>query len=158
MNAVKTVVKTPTKSLVTAVMKYKHEGLIERLQDKLEMSEQDALELFQDTKRFLFICGTKKGSMGPPELIDECWHHFILFTKDYESFCRTFFGRFIHHSPKMKAEIAQGDGTPAKNTLDGLHEIFGEVDPKNWIYPIRNLSGCSGSTNCQDSGCTAPDY
>ena len=140
------------------VMNYKHDGLIERLQKVLHLDEKTALELFNDTKRFLFICGTRKGSFGPPELIDECWHNFILFTEDYEEFCHNFFGKFIHHRPKRKAEIAKGDGTPARNTLKALSEIFGETHSKNWIYPQQNFTDCGGSTNCQDPPCSPPDY
>ncbi len=33
--------------------------------------------------------------------IDEAWHRFILFTKDYHEFCNRFFGKYIHHGPLM---------------------------------------------------------
>ncbi|MDP3562527.1 MAG: hypothetical protein Q8R83_10165 [Legionellaceae bacterium] len=31
--------------------------------------------------------------------LDNMWHTFILFTKDYEEFCLTYYKCFIHHSP-----------------------------------------------------------
>lgn len=39
-----------------------------------------------------------------PEMqeIDDMWHTFLLFTRDYSSFCRSYFGRFIHHVPNVE--------------------------------------------------------
>ena len=31
--------------------------------------------------------------------IDDMWHTFLLFTKDYAGFCQQYFGEFIHHLP-----------------------------------------------------------
>lgn len=31
--------------------------------------------------------------------IDDMWHTFLLFTKDYADFCEKYFGEFIHHFP-----------------------------------------------------------
>ena len=35
----------------------------------------------------------------PSQLADDLWHEFILYTKNYEVFCRHAFGRFLHHAP-----------------------------------------------------------
>jgi hypothetical protein len=35
----------------------------------------------------------------PSKAIDEAWHTMILFTREYETFCRRAFGRYLHHSP-----------------------------------------------------------
>ena len=37
-------------------------------------------------------------------VIDEMWHNFILFTKDYCEFCENIFGKYLHHSPSTAAE------------------------------------------------------
>lgn len=33
--------------------------------------------------------------------IDEMWHEFILFTKDYTEFCTRYFGEYMHHLPNI---------------------------------------------------------
>jgi len=33
--------------------------------------------------------------------IDEMWHEFILFTKDYTQFCQLYFGEYLHHLPNI---------------------------------------------------------
>jgi hypothetical protein len=35
----------------------------------------------------------------PSQVADDLWHEFILFTKNYDAFCRQAFGGFFHHSP-----------------------------------------------------------
>lgn len=35
----------------------------------------------------------------PSQAVDVAWHEFILFTKDYQKFCKRAFGRFLHHTP-----------------------------------------------------------
>jgi hypothetical protein len=36
--------------------------------------------------------------------IDEMWHTFVLFTKDYAAFCERYFGHFVHHVPTTYRE------------------------------------------------------
>lgn len=44
--------------------------------------------------------GTKVHQVGmPSKVVDEAWHEFILFTKQYEAFCKQAFGTFLHHTP-----------------------------------------------------------
>lgn len=35
----------------------------------------------------------------PSQAVDDAWHEFILFTRQYDAFCRHAFGRFLHHTP-----------------------------------------------------------
>ena len=44
----------------------------------------------------------------PSQVVDDAWHTFILFTRNYELFCRKAFGRFLHHTP---AEAMAGQTT-----------------------------------------------
>lgn len=44
------------------------------------------------------IAGRNMVSM-PSQAVDTAWHEFILFTRQYEQFCRKSFGRFLHHTP-----------------------------------------------------------
>lgn len=35
----------------------------------------------------------------PSQVVDVAWHEFILFTREYDSFCSKALGRFLHHTP-----------------------------------------------------------
>jgi hypothetical protein len=37
-------------------------------------------------------------------ILDEMWHNFVLFTRDYIQFCHDHFGRFVHHLPATRDE------------------------------------------------------
>ncbi|TXH68553.1 MAG: hypothetical protein E6Q88_09805 [Lysobacteraceae bacterium] len=42
--------------------------------------------------------GRKPVSM-PSQAVDDLWHEFILFTRNYAQFCQKAFGTFLHHTP-----------------------------------------------------------
>lgn len=44
--------------------------------------------------------GRKFVSM-PSQVTDALWHELILYTRNYEQFCRQAFGRFMHHTPAV---------------------------------------------------------
>lgn len=67
---------------------YSHEMVSEAI---IEFRKYMKLRLDADTDRLPM----------PSEMVDEVWHQFILFTRDYDNFCRSVFGRFIHHQPAL---------------------------------------------------------
>lgn len=139
--------------LLDRVMAYENPDLVARLRSKLDLSAEDAKQLFEDTKRFLFLCGTVRGQWSPTELIDEGWHNFILFTKDYAEFCQLFFGRFIHHDPKRIG--VPSIAVSPMGTLAAARKIFGGLLSKNWAPDaMRTSAECSKSQcNCSpDTG------
>ena len=142
-----------TTASLDEVMAYQNPGLVARLQRKLGLTEEQATALFEDTKRFLYLCGLSPSGSGfsPTPTIDEGWHNFILFTRDYGEFCRQFFGRFIHHVPKNKADGEIGGKYSGERTLVAARKIFGEGLSVNWNYPAEAdcCEKCSPSTNCQ---------
>lgn len=38
----------------------------------------------------------------PSQAVDVLWHEFILYTRNYERFCRDSFGTFLHHTPAVE--------------------------------------------------------
>lgn len=138
--------------LLDEVMVYSNRGLAQRLQEKMEISHQEARALFDDMKRFLYLAATTPTPLAPPELIDEAWHNFILFTKDYADFCRKYFGKFIHHFPVLPEERASRNGSIIKNTYEAAKRAFGDDLSANWISAggMRCCEKCAPSTNCQD--------
>lgn len=107
---------------------YRHQGVIDCLQQKSGLTQADAVDLFEDLVQFLYLCGTKDRAFVPSRAVDEAWHHFVLFTRDYENFCWTYFGRFIHHEP----EPGGSDTSRAfEETLREMTSSFGSLS-RNW--------------------------
>lgn len=92
---------------------FRFPALVSRVAKKLALPHDEVEALFEDLKLWLFLCGTAR--QGDPTLaivsglsiIDELWHEFILFTKDYADFCERFFGRFLHHIPTTEDEAKE---------------------------------------------------
>ena len=54
------------------------------------------------------------------------WHNFILFTQDYEGFCLSNFGRYIHHQPEKRKQQEWYNNSinieEHRKKLEGLYE------------------------------------
>lgn len=91
------------------ILAYRNEDVISRFLDLYDVEEEEALDLFQETLKFLFL--TRKGDAFIPDdllILDEMWHNFVLFTKEYAIFCQRHFGGYNHHNPATKAEKEAG--------------------------------------------------
>ncbi|MES2216502.1 MAG: hypothetical protein V4481_04375 [Patescibacteria group bacterium] len=117
------------------VMGYQFEPLIHRMVDKHSWPEWLAREVFEDYKRYAWLCVTSGQSIAPTPVIDDMWHNHILFTADYAKFCRTVLGRFLHHRPNRRGEKSQhGSGeTPVQLTTRLATEAFGKLS-KHWEF------------------------
>lgn len=94
--------------MLTELIQYRNEDVLSRFTDLFDVTEAEAEDIFTETKKFLFIC-RQPGVFIPDELliVDEMWHNFILFTKEYQNFCTHYFGGYLHHTPSSKAEKMQ---------------------------------------------------
>ena len=135
-----------------AVLAYKHTELVKRFMRKMNLSEAKALQLFQDMLMFLFIAGTAERDahiVPPTDVIDNAWHEFILYTRDYREFCHEFFGEMIDHQPFSSEVIEQQHSEEKEDgietTIRYAETIFGELS-ENWVGP---RAWCSHRPSCQ---------
>ncbi|MBO0880719.1 MAG: hypothetical protein J2P17_10325, partial [Mycobacterium sp.] len=63
--------------------------------------------------------------------VDIGWHTFILYTKDYASFCNRVAGRFIHHEPNDNPEAKQRPGG-IKRTIEVMKALQLPYDEMIW--------------------------
>lgn len=80
------------------------QGLYERLRKRRPELNLKDCQLVSQALRQFFLAHLKSGrrfvSM-PSQVADDLWHEFILYTKEYETFCHKAFGRFLHHMPAV---------------------------------------------------------
>lgn len=57
--------------------------------------------VFDGLKEYFHLCNTAGRQMVamPSQVVDDAWHEFILFTRQYQNYCRQGLGRFLHHTP-----------------------------------------------------------
>ncbi|NEQ78503.1 MAG: hypothetical protein F6K23_39250, partial [Okeania sp. SIO2C9] len=104
------------KSTLEELKTYRNESVINRFIETWYLPFGEAEELFEETKKWLWLSAYSKQCTQEPiklaisqstKLIDEMWHTFILFTKDYQDFCEKYFGYYLHHYPTPKSTYAQ---------------------------------------------------
>jgi len=66
---------------------------------------------------------------------DEVWHQHILHTADYEYFCQSIFGQFIHHTPLTRSEAEQYLSKVDEAWVEKFQRVFGRPVLKPRIPP-----------------------
>ncbi|MGH4005353.1 MAG: hypothetical protein ACRDSO_14740, partial [Pseudonocardiaceae bacterium] len=57
--------------------------------------------------------------LAPSALVDIGWHTFILYTREYASFCNRVAGRFVHHVPD-DAPTQPGSASASERTIAAI--------------------------------------
>jgi hypothetical protein len=96
-----------------------------------ELSAEQRSEVFAALDDYFQLCrkaGRRMVAM-PSQAADDAWHEFILFTRQYDKFCRHAFGRFLHHTPAeaMRTPTQASDGLKRAWRLACAHE---KINPK----------------------------
>lgn len=128
----------------TKLSAFTHQGVVERLASTEGLTSESALLLFEDLKRFLFLCATTNERLVPTKPIDAAWHVFLLFTRDYAAFCADHLGSFVHHNPvHQPQEQAMLRG---QRTYELAKQRWGTLS-ENWSYAV-GAGDCP--TTCED--------
>ena len=104
------------------------------LTDKV-MDEETFEQAFGELKKYVSLIrfSGKRLAMTSPT-IDEVWHQFILFTREYHSFCETFYGEYLHHSPNVPSRPASR--SDLENLVTEYTETYGPI-PEIWNLGVR---------------------
>jgi hypothetical protein len=79
-------------------------GLLERLEKhRSGMARKDSALVSRGLRQFFvaYMMSGKRHVSMPSQVADDLWHEFILYTREYERFCRRAFGGFLHHTPAV---------------------------------------------------------
>lgn len=70
--------------------------------------------------------------------MDDMWHTFLLFTKDYMDFCHNYFGEYIHHYPAKENEALQNDKFEREfnQYLSYIYDNLGEDTLNVWFHNL----------------------
>ncbi len=92
-------------------------------------------QVFEGLRQWFLVCNRAENRFVsmPSQVVDDAWHAFILFTRNYQQFCKKAFGRFLHHTPAeaMTGQTSASDGI--KRTWRVACHLE-KIDPK---APIR---------------------
>jgi len=77
-------------------------GIRQRVLKRYPHLTDEQLELvFRALRDYFHLCRKARRRLlaMPSQVVDVAWHEFILFTRNYQDFCRRALGRFLHHTP-----------------------------------------------------------
>jgi hypothetical protein len=96
---------------------------------KISPAEWDSL--CTEFKKFIYLIGlgVHPVAMISPKL-DELWHQFVLFTREYDRFCSETVGFFIHHTPETEEHPIPLEA--ANNLISAYEQHFGSL-PAVWL-------------------------
>lgn len=116
---------------------YEAPFLIEKLlKEKIVETPEEAQVLFTEVKRYIILVVLDKTTLWEMYSlrIDEVWHQFVLFTREYVDFSMKYFGTYIHHSPGNAPGAGAISG--AKGSWEGFkqryEELYGVPLPHVW--------------------------
>jgi hypothetical protein len=96
-------------------------GLLDRLiKHHPEFTRKETALVGQGLRQFFLaylLSGNKYVAM-PSQVVDDLWHEFILYTKEYRAFCQSAFGAFLHHSPAAVLKPEQ------RRSNEGLRRVW----------------------------------
>jgi hypothetical protein len=79
-------------------------GLYDKLLKKHPNLSAKDCQLVGRSLRQYFLAYAKSGLRQiamPSQVVDDLWHEFILYTREYDEFCKKAFGQFFHHTPAV---------------------------------------------------------
>ncbi len=94
-------------------------GLIEKLQARRPgLSGKDGQLVARALRQFFLahLAARRQFVSMPSQITDDLWHEFILYTRNYQDFCRRAFGRFMHHTPAVVLGKAQQGNVGLRRT------------------------------------------
>lgn len=140
---------------IEKVLSYKNNHVTQRYEKDFPNNTLSAEEAFDEMLKYLWLSqklnADKKYNPTNKNLafscvmhhemsnIDDMWHTFLLFTKDYMDFCHLYFGKFIHHKPFTEDEAIPTEehfASELTRYLYYVNEHLGEATLKKWFSEL----------------------
>ncbi len=109
---------------------------VQRLARENGWTLEFAERVFEEYRRFLYLCMISPRPMTPADAVDQAWHLHLTYSRSYwHDLCRTVLGRPLHHGPTEGGAVEQRkyrDNYAA--TLELYAQEFGTL-PSADIWP-----------------------
>ena len=127
----------------------RRDQIVRRIARDEHVRRSTAERWFEETLKFLDACANEGAPVSPPRRVDRAWHVFILFTRDYRSYCTARHGVLIHHDPMEKP-----NSEAYERAYLWVEEHYGALPRRIWPPPASRCSGGWGfGGGCVAGGC-----
>ena len=126
--------------LEAAVARY--DRVIRRIAKDKRIRRRSAERRFTEMLKFLDLCAASSEPIAPPPKVDDAWHVFVLFTREYAGYCERRFGFFLHHDPTETR-----DQEAYARAYEMVTARFNPPDRRVWHAPYSGggfWGGCGG--------------
>lgn len=142
---------------LNALLQYQNPAVLKLYVQNYPDNKLSAEDAFQETLKYLWLSKKHQherqsqpdNSELPPRCImlqsmreiDQMWHEFILFTKDYCQFCEDYFGEYLHHMPNIFDNMPVSREEEAKEIaklLPYIYDNLGEQTMRVWFADYLN--------------------
>jgi hypothetical protein len=145
-------------TLLSMMLDYKNERVLKRYATDYPNNSFSPEEAFRELMKFFWLslkhdvdkkrCPNNKsihfifGIHAEMKEIDDMWHTFLLFTKDYMFFCRKYIGKYFHHSPTEESERQSVEAFIAdfKLFVSYVYDHLGEESCLRWFGGMEKQS------------------
>jgi len=86
--------------------------------------------------------------------VDELWHTFVIFTREYAAFCDRVAGQFMHHVPVVERQASDGKINTYVLFLTDYQAIFAETAPSVYWPQLGRLPDQATCGVDDDPGCS----
>lgn len=149
-------------NIVNKAIAFNFDNVIARYQKDYNVSDRVAAEHARELKRYLSLC-----SIYPDcnfhmfsEEVDNLWHTFIIYTREYARFCKEVAGKYLHHVPlDNKVKNLNNNRAEKIKFIEKYTAIFKEKPPSHIWSKGGDCSDCfsiisCGNTCCNVGGCS----
>jgi len=142
---------------------FKLDHVLARYRKEQGFSAEIAEDHLREMIRFLSLSATatQHGKYyGMTGAVDELWHTFVIFTRDYAAFCDAVAGRFLHHVPEIDGHMSEDTLDHYLTFLDDYETVYREPAPAAYwprpssIHAEAACKGCSACNGCSGHSCT----
>jgi hypothetical protein len=146
-----------------AAQGFKLDHVLARYRKEQGFSAEIAQDHLREMIRFLSLSATatQHGKYyGMTGAVDELWHTFVIFTRDYAAFCETVAGRFLHHVPEADGQMSEDTLDHYLTFLDDYEAVYQEPAPAAYwprpsgLHAEAACKGCSACSGCSGHSCT----
>jgi hypothetical protein len=144
------------------LLEYKNPAVLKLYVQNYPDKKLSAEDAFQETLKYLWLSKKHQYELQqqpnntalPPRCImlqsmreiDQMWHEFILFTKDYTEFCHEYFGEYLHHLPNIFDNMPvsrEEEMAEITKLLPYIYDHLGEQTMRVWFADYLTDSDAS---------------
>ena len=111
-----------------------------RLAQENRWSSAYAMRVFEEYKRFCYLCMHSQRACTPSLDVDQAWHLHLTYSQDYwKRYCPDLLGKPLHHGPTLGGANEDVKFLDQYNETLAFYEQIFQVPPPADVWPAANI-------------------